>query len=260
MHASRRTPVAALFLALSACSGHGSGSSAPPPPPPDAGGLWVGTWSNLSPDWVRFDGPMVMELHSVDAEVSGLATVPLVDGSILGPAGIYGAYDQPVAGVVGVNGIELAGGPVHLAGWIDPPDAASFPWDWPVWGLEQICLPFERDAAPADLTGTWAVTPVSSMGHSPVAETLTVAAVLGHVIDGSVEREGGALVDLLTGRTAGSTAWFAVHGDQWTEWNLPAFRVWAGTFDGSSGEGVYAEYLGQYYDLWDRGTWTATRR
>lgn len=202
---------------------------------------------------------MVLEIHSVDALATGFATVPLVDGSALGPAGMFGAYNLPVSGSVTIDQMSLGGNSFHLAGWFAPPSAGSFPWEWPVWDLARLWLPFDGAAAPSDLAGTWAVVPESNMGRTPAEETVTVGTIQAHVFAGAVARTGGAMVDLVAGRVSGNTIWFAVHDDEWTEWGIPAFRVWAGTLDGAVGSGVYLEFVGQYYDLFDQGTWSATR-
>lgn len=260
MAASRRLQVAALVVALSACRGDG-GDQPPPPPPPDAGGLWAGTWSNWSTE-AQFHGPMVIELHAVDGMVSGFATIPGVDGGALGPAGAFGAFDQPLSGTVTGDAITLIGNGSSLAGWVDPPLAGSRPWERPVWQLERLLPPFEGEVAPTDMAGTWTVVPVSNMGQAPADETLTLGSVQGHVLDGTVQPIGGAAVDLIAGRSSGSTAWFAIHSDAWTG-AVPGgprvFRVWAGTFSANSGQGVYVEYQSQDLSLWDRGTWTASR-
>lgn len=260
MAASLRMHAAAIVLALSAC---GDDHDAPPPPlpPPDVGGVWAGTWGNWTTGMTPVEGPMVLELHSLDGAVSGFATIPLVDGGLLGPGGMYGVYDEPLSGSVSGDAIALSGNGAQLAGWIEPPQAASHPWDRPVWELERLVPPFDGALAPVDLSGAWTVVPVSSMGQAPTAETLTFASVQDHLLEGTIQRLGGDPIDLVAGRSSGGAVWFAIHSDVWAGYaGLPkAFRVWAGTFDGDSGQGVYVEYQTQWLHLWDRGTWTASR-
>jgi hypothetical protein len=198
------------------------------------------------------EGPVVMELHAGGSTLSAFATIP-----------DFPLYNEPLTGSLTGSQFSLQNQfGFQFQGWFydgSPPRADGTLTINPgpvscTWGMQRLLPPFDGEAAPTDLAGTWLVVPVSSMGQAPASETLILGSHQGHVLQGTLQPLGGMLSQLLTGRVAGTAAWYAARPDADT------FCVRGGRFSNGTGQGVYLQYDTRFgVQLTDQGTWTATR-
>ena len=241
-------PIAALLLTLTACGGGSQGTT--PAPGFEAGGLWVGSWSVIG---ATNGGPVVMESHGVGSTLSAFATLPDLP-----------LYNEPLTGSLTGHQFSLQSQyGFQFQGWFydgTPPRAdGTFSINPPTisatWGMQRLLPSFDGEAVPIDLAGIWLVVPVSSMGKTPPSETLSLGRPQAHVLQGALQPQGGTLNQLLTGRVAGNTAWYAARPQ------TTSFCVRGGTFGSTSGSGVYMEFDTRFgVALSDQGTWTAVRQ
>jgi hypothetical protein len=129
-------------------------------------------------------------------------------------------------------------------------------YQWVDWScdFEQLLPPFDGDAPPVDVAGTWSVTFVPANGSRPPPETLVVA-LSGQALSGTVEPQGRASSALTLGRVAGDVGWYA-----FDEGHLEELSVRAGRFSGETASGVYWAWNAMSWNPPDRGTWAATRQ
>ncbi len=240
--------IAALLLALTACGG-GSSPTAPAPAP-EVGGLWVGHWSRVG---ATNEGPTALELHATGSTVSAFLTIPalpfyneLLTGSLAGRQfNLQNQYGFQFQGWFYDGTPPRADGTFSL----NPPTISA------TWGMQRLLPPFDGEATPGDLAGTWLVVPVSSMGQAPPSETLILGSSQTHTLQGTLQPLGGASSQLLAGRVAGNTAWYAAIPQQYS------FCVRGGSFSSGTAKGTYVEYDTRYgVILTDQGTWTALRQ